>query len=70
MVDFCCGSFIHMRFHSLFLAWKRLNKRMLEAEIAVGGLQANLVSAEQQLRRSLRVCSWIGRTPGQRRRIA
>jgi hypothetical protein len=26
-----------------------LNKRILEAEIAVGGLQANLVSAEQQL---------------------
>jgi hypothetical protein len=32
-----------------FLAWKRLNKRILEAEIAVGGLQVNLISAEQQL---------------------
>ena len=31
-----------------FLAWKRLNKRILEAEIAVGGLQVNLISAEQQ----------------------
>ena len=57
-------------FTNCFLAWKRLNKRMLEAEIAVGGLQVNLVSAEQQLAGSLRVCSWIGGTPGQRRRVA
>jgi hypothetical protein len=32
-----------------FLAWKRLSKRVLEAEIAVGDLQVSLAAVEQQL---------------------
>ena len=36
-------------FAVVFLAWKRLHKRLFEVEVAMGGLQVELISAQEQL---------------------
>ena len=67
---FAAVVFIHMRFHSLFFCMETFEQKNTGSRNCSWRFASELGFSRTTVGRSLRVCSWIGRTPGQRRRIA